>query len=97
MTRPEFDAWVEQHYTALQRVAHKLVGPNLADDAVQSALTSVLVNATYEKMDASQNLLAFLGLPVRRAAWNTRRGESRKDDMVGELAYLTALPNREDT
>ncbi len=50
MTRPEFDTWIEQHYTELLKVARRRVNSDDdAADVLHQAVASAISTGAYEK------------------------------------------------
>jgi DNA-directed RNA polymerase specialized sigma24 family protein len=76
VTRPEFDAWIEQHYTELLKVAKRR--SNHPEDAVQDAVVTFLTNRDLAEIDQPWT---YLVNAIRSVAGNRRRGDDRVDEL----------------
>lgn len=75
MTRAEFDAWIEQHYTELLGVARRRVRRD-AEDVVQQAVAGMLASLELQRRPVVM-AWPWAVLLVRRVASDRRRKGSR--------------------
>ncbi len=88
MTRPEFDTWIEQHYTDMLKVARRRVNDaEQARDAVQHAIASALESGGYARREA---IWPWMVLKVRDGAKLQRRSAAR----FGALRTLVRRSSR---
>lgn len=85
MTRPEFDAWIDAHYSDLLRVSQRLVGSD-AEDAVQSTLAAAVATESYRACATTP--LTWFVENVKGFAANARRGRKREKPIKRTVKIL---------
>ncbi len=86
MTRNEFDAWIEEHYRDLLKVARlRVSSDSKAEDVVQNAVAGMLDSAELERREASAIWPWAAGF-VRGAASHALRAERREAEALDKAA-----------